>query len=347
MTNSDLNVDVNRSASFVVGETADDGNGHGTFIAGIIAAKDNSFGVVGVAPGATVVAINVCNQFGDCWVSHVKAGVEYVAANFASGDVANISLGYHEDCAENPLSNCDIALSIMENSITTAANSGVIFTMAAGNDNDLSSDYSPGRLNHANIYTVSAYDINDDFASFSNYGNPPVDYGGPGVNITSLALNGGTINRDGTSFSAPHIAGLLLAAPQYVGIGGYVNNDPDSNPDPILKHTPLTASISGTLLLDAGETGNWQASASNGVGSYSYQWYFTNDFYAQPVNWIADGTDSKYYSRRFQYANQFPRYAGVKVVVSDGVKQASYDSMIIVQSPDCSPIPCPLTNKNQ
>lgn len=84
----DLNVDEGRSASFVATETADDHFGHGTFVAGIIGARDNDEGVVGVSPNATLVAVNVCDPNG-CFTSDIKAGVEYAANNFNAGDVAN------------------------------------------------------------------------------------------------------------------------------------------------------------------------------------------------------------------------------------------------------------------
>ena len=89
LTHPDLTVDVGRSKSFLSGKdgkTANDGNGHGTHVAGTIAAKNNSIYTVGVAAGATVVAVRVLNSAGSGTTSGVIAGINYVAANGATGD---------------------------------------------------------------------------------------------------------------------------------------------------------------------------------------------------------------------------------------------------------------------
>ncbi len=110
----ELNVNTNLSTSFVDNENADDDLGHGTYVAGIIAAKDNTEDIVGIAPGATVVSVRVCEDTGDCWTSDVKAGVEYVANEFSQGDVVNLSLGWDTDGSDPSV---DIPLPTLENSI--------------------------------------------------------------------------------------------------------------------------------------------------------------------------------------------------------------------------------------
>ncbi len=222
-THPDLHVDTTRAASFVTRgrySTAD-GDGHGTHVAGTIAAIDNEIDVVGVAAGATVVGVRVLDNNGSGLYSWVIAGVDYVAANGAPGDVANMSLtggGNHT----------------LDTAVAKAADKGVLFALAAGNDSADAKDFSPARVNGANIFTVSAIDDADSFAWFSNYGNPPIDYAAPGVNVLSTAKGGGTTTMSGTSMAAPHVAGLLLLAP--LKSSGTALGDPDGNPDPIAHY---------------------------------------------------------------------------------------------------------------
>ena len=91
---------------------------------------------------------------------------------------------------------------------------------------------TPARLNAANVYTISAVDSNDCMPSWSNYGNPPVDYAAPGVSIVSLRRGGGTTSMSGTSMAAPHAAGVLLLGAARTS--GSASCDRDSNPDPII-----------------------------------------------------------------------------------------------------------------
>lgn len=217
----DLKVDLSRSKTFVStgkdAKSADDGNGHGTHVAGTVAAVNNDKGVIGVAYDATVVAVKVLNSQGSGSYSDVIAGIDYVAANGETGDVANMSLG-------GPVSQA------LDEAVLSAAGNGIRFALAAGNDGADANNTSPARVNHANVYTVSAMDSKDGFASFSNYGNPPIEYAAPGVGVKSTWKGGGYNTISGTSMAAPHVAGLLL-----VGItsDGTVLNDPDGNPDPI------------------------------------------------------------------------------------------------------------------
>lgn len=220
----DLNVDASKGYNaFTSGGDAgslDDGNGHGSHVAGTIAALNNNFGVIGVAAGATVVPVKVLDSRGSGSYSGVIAGVDFVGANGKSGDVANMSLG-------GPTSDAlDAAVK--------AASTNVKFVLAAGNESTHANNSSPARVNGANIYTISAMNSSDSWASFSNYGNPPVDYVAPGVSIKSTWKGGSYNTISGTSMAAPHAAGVLLLGAARTD--GTVKNDPDGNADSIIVH---------------------------------------------------------------------------------------------------------------
>ena len=220
LTHPDLVVDVNRSRSFVSGVTSpNDGNGHGTHVAGTIAARNTGVGVVGVAYGATVVAVRVLGADGSGSNSGVIAGVDYVGANGSAGDVANMSLGGGTSTA-------------LDNAVRNAS-ARVLFALAAGNESTVATSSSPGRVNGTNIFTISAMNSSDSWASYSNYGNPPVDYCMPGSSVYSTYIGGGYATLSGTSMATPHMAGVLLLRGKNFTTSGRVRNDPDGNADPI------------------------------------------------------------------------------------------------------------------
>lgn len=215
----DLNVDASRSRNFSSGPSADDGHGHGTHVAGTIGAKDNGIGVIGVSPGARLVAVRVLNNAGSGSNSDVIAGVEYVATEGSSGDVANMSLGGGISQA-------------LDQAVISAASKGVKFTLAAGNESDDANNHSPARAEGTNVYTVSSFAQGDKWSSFSNYGNPPIDFAEPGSSIKSTYKGGGYATMSGTSMAAPHLAGILLTRSQPAS-GGTIADDPDPTNDTI------------------------------------------------------------------------------------------------------------------
>ncbi|GAB2569428.1 S8 family peptidase [Spirosoma areae] len=217
----DLNVDAERSRSFVSGQTsADDQNGHGTHVAGIIAAKNNSIGTTGVASGARLVALKVLNQLGEGKLSGIIQAVNYILQNGKAGDVVNMSLGG------------DGISATLERAVKQAADAGILFAIAAGNDGENSDDSSPARVNHPNVFTVSAMDRTNQFASFSNFGSS-IDVCAYGVRITSTYKDGKYATLSGTSMAAPHVAGLLLIRGNKFPTHGAVKGDPDGKPDPM------------------------------------------------------------------------------------------------------------------
>lgn len=215
----DLNVDKSRGANFIKGKnTTEDGNGHGTHVAGTIAAKLDGFDVVGVAAGATVIPVRVLDNNGSGTMDGVIAGVDHVYRNGNYGDCANMSLGAQGFS------------SALDSAIKATANKGIIFAIAAGNDAANAANYTPASTTHPNVYTISAFDSNNNFAWFSNYGSA-IEYSLPGVNILSTKAGGGTVEYNGTSMASPHFCGLAIIGSYY--ISHYVNNDPDGIPDPI------------------------------------------------------------------------------------------------------------------
>jgi subtilisin family serine protease len=202
LAHKDLNVDLDRSANFVLRgkDSPNDGNGHGTHVAGTIAAiGGNGIDVVGVAAGATLVAVRVLDNSGSGTWSAVIAGVDYVAANAEDGDVANMSLGGPKNEA------VDAAVA----AAASLEGKGIKFAIAAGNSGADAGNYSPAGVEEENVYTVSAIGQDGCLASWSNYGSV-VDYAAPGVSILSTKKGGGTTTMSGTSMAAPHVAGLLL-----------------------------------------------------------------------------------------------------------------------------------------
>ncbi|TXC78830.1 S8 family serine peptidase [Luteibaculum oceani] len=226
----DLNVNDSLSANFVgsagligipIGVFANDVNGHGTHVAGTIGAKNNSFGVIGMAPGCELVSVKVLDDDGRGNSGDLMNGLEYINENGDPGDVVNLSLGGANSFLLNQM-------------VQTLGSRGFLIAIAAGNDREDASGTSPASANGANLYTVSAFYKGDNFASFSNFGNPPIDGSSPGVDILSTLPDGKYGYSSGTSMAAPHMAGVLLISQGEHNNGGQVDNDPDGNPDPIL-----------------------------------------------------------------------------------------------------------------
>lgn len=186
--------------------TPNDGNGHGTHVAGTIAAADNSAGLVGVAPAAKIIPLRVLDSSGSGWGSDVAAAFDW--AGDRGVRVVNASLG--------------------ADGITTAEQQAIhdhpntLYVVAAGNDGadvDTTPSY-PCAYPEANVLCVGATDSHDAMATFSNYGATGVDLFAPGVNIVStwprtfqsdlndiFETGAGYEVLQGTSMATPHAAG--------------------------------------------------------------------------------------------------------------------------------------------
>jgi len=143
----DLNVNTSLSKSFVDGDTfPDDAHGHGTHVAGTVAAINNDFGVIGVAPGTEVISCRVLGSDGTGSFSWTIAALDYIAGIAAAGDVVNMSLGPQSRYTDQAV----------DDAVIGAAETGVKIAIAAGNESDIATYYSPARVNHENVYTIAA-----------------------------------------------------------------------------------------------------------------------------------------------------------------------------------------------
>lgn len=180
-----------------------DDNGHGSHVAGTVAAAKDGRGVVGVAPKARLYAVKVLDAEGSGNLSDVIKGIVWAANN--DMQVANMSLG-------SPFPS-----DTMHRALRYAKARGVIVVAAAGN--------SGGSVGYPGAYPetigVSASDWNDNIAGFSSRGDE-VDFIAPGVAIVSSAMGGDYASFSGTSMAAPHVAGLaaLAVAQGWRGLDG-------------------------------------------------------------------------------------------------------------------------------
>lgn len=214
----DLRVHKGKSTSIIDSSRGlSDGQGHGTHVAGIIGARDNDFGVIGVAPGVTIASVKVLDNNGKGTADNIIAGLDYAASKARSGDVINLSLGGGYNKAVN-------------DAVLRASQSAMV-VVAAGNYRGDARNYSPASTEGQNVMTVSAMDSEDAFSQSSNFGNPPIDCAAPGVDILSTAPGGTYASFTGTSMAAPHVAGLVLKG--NISFDGVVYYDRDSSPDPI------------------------------------------------------------------------------------------------------------------
>jgi subtilisin family serine protease len=187
-THSDLGGRATSGVDEIDGGTADDCHGHGTHVSGTVGGA-----TYGVAKGVQLVGVRVLDCNGSGTTAQVAAGIDWVTANAIKPAVANMSLGGGVDAT-------------LDNAVTNSINSGVTYAIAAGNSNANACNASPARVPAA--ITVGATDINDNRASFSNFGTC-VDIFAPGVNITSSWNSSDTATNtiSGTSMATPHVTG--------------------------------------------------------------------------------------------------------------------------------------------
>jgi len=171
----------------------EDDNGHGTHVAGIIAAENNSFGVVGVAPQAKIYALKVLDSSGSGYLSDIIEALDWAITNDMA--VVNMSLGTTSDVAS------------LHDAVKRVNAAGIVQVAAAGNSGPGTNTVNyPAR--YPEVIAVAATDSSDNVPSWSSRG-PEIDLAAPGVNINSTYLSGKYKVLSGTSMSAPHVTGVV------------------------------------------------------------------------------------------------------------------------------------------
>ncbi len=242
-TGIDLNhpdLKVYRQVSFVSGTSSgNDDNGHGTAVAGVAAAKDNSQGVVGVAPGARLWAIKVLDSNGIGFMSDLIEGIDYVTQHAKEIEVVNLSFGG------------DASSEALHTAIIKSMSAGVTYAAAAGNGAKDASSVIPASFPEviavsaivdtdgkcgakSSISTTAGKD--DTFASFSNYGSV-IDIAAPGALIKTTTIGDSYTSFTGTSASAPHVAGAVAL---------YKSEHPEATPSDIRNALRSLGSSSAT-----------------------------------------------------------------------------------------------------
>ncbi|MFJ2406381.1 S8 family serine peptidase [Streptomyces xanthochromogenes] len=192
-------------------DKADDGNGHGTHVAGTIAGAEH-----GVAKKAKIVAVRVLDSQGSGSTDQVVAGVDWVTKNHKGPSVANLSLGGTADPA-------------LDAAVQKAIASGVTFGVAAGNESADAGSGSPSRVKEA--ITVASSTKDDQQSDFSNFGSV-VDLYAPGSDITSDWNTSDTATNtiSGTSMATPHVVGAAA-----VYLSGHKDATPAQVSDALTK----------------------------------------------------------------------------------------------------------------
>lgn len=177
-------------------EVIQDYNGHGTHVAGTIAASENDDGIVGVAPGCHLLIVKVLNKNGAGQYDWIIKGIKYAVEQKA--DIISMSLGGSVDHPE------------LHAAIQEAVSKNVLVVCAAGNEGDgeeSTDEYAyPGRYNE--VVCVGAINYDRRYPDFTN-SHDEIDLVAPGVEILSTHLNGQYAILSGTSMAAPHVSGAL------------------------------------------------------------------------------------------------------------------------------------------
>ena len=191
-THPDLKEAINWAQNFSASNTYLDIDGHGSFTQGILGARCNQIGIIGVAPKSELYSLKVLNDDGKGEFEYLTKAIEWALAN--NLDIINCSLGGSGNIDDYP---------DLKNVIEQAYKQGICIVAASGNENKISNLPSL----YPQVLAIAALDKNKNKAGFSNYGK--IDFSAPGVNIYSTYKDGGYCCLSGTSFASPLIASFI------------------------------------------------------------------------------------------------------------------------------------------
>ena len=281
LTHPDLvpNLDIALGRNCITTGPPQDGHGHGTHVAGIVAAAANGLGVIGVAPEARLVPFKVLDDTGNGEWSNLICAIDYLTGLMTDGDpsndirVANMSLG-----DTGSIGSCTDGG--VREAICRSVAAGVVYVAAAGNSTADASTFIPAAF--PEVITVSAltdldgepgarggcwlfyFYCDDTLAEFSNYG-AVVDVTAPGTQIYSDWTGGGYATEMGTSMAAPHVAGVAALV--------------------VAAHPTMTPADVEDLLKSSGECPNGEFADADGSGNCTGkgQWGNDPDGYGEPL----------------------------------------------------------------
>ena len=237
-THEDLSGQVVAESNFTDSPTPGDVHGHGTHIAGIIAAKSNDIGIIGMAPDSRLLNAKVADDMGRCYASALAKGIVWAVDNGAS--VINISVEIRGDSAE------------LEKAIDYAWSEGSLVIGAAGNDGNDSPVYPAG---YNNCIAVAATNQDDGLAVLSNHGDW-VDVAAPGFGIYSTLPDDEYGLKTGTSFACAYVSGMAALLFDIVV---------DTNGDGRLNDEVRAAIETGCQTIDIAGVGNGRIDAAGAV----------------------------------------------------------------------------------
>jgi len=301
----DLDVDASRSTICINGapcvpaaNPVQDAFGHGTSVAGAIAALDNDVDLVGVAPGANLISVQVFNSSGSSSDGDIIAGIDHLITLNQTNLVEVVNMSFREICTNSSGANTPCAghpdFQPLETALQNLTNSGTTIVAASGND-AIDTKFVMPASSSAVIAVSAMADSNgqpggggssvclsrlgpfcvqstpdDSYASFANFGSA-VDVIAPGADELLLARGGGTRLATGTSFAAPHAAGVAA-----IFIRDRLNRN---------EATPLPATVRQALIEtgECYESGSGAGDLFHGTTGCPSAWPGDSDGFREPL----------------------------------------------------------------